>query len=581
MAAWQALALIAVAAGAAAALFLMKLRPPRVQVPTLLLWRRVLDHAREMTWWERVRKAVSLAATILIALALALAVTRPGPSRGPASQGRTLIVLDSSWSMAGRTSSGETRWQRAVRQARSLAASAGGGDVALATTADGLVEGPTSDMALLETAIDRLRPSGGDDTVWPRVTGTEHIHFITDGAVARSLDPDVTVHSVFEAAPNAAIVAFGARPSLGAEGGGEAYLQVANYAPTTRGVRVVVARGSSVLSDQRVDMAPGEAVSQVVPLAAGGSARLVARIESDGDSLAEDNEAVAWIEGVDEVDVTLVSENPTALAALFSGDPSLKVRAVKPAAYAPVTSGIVVFDRWLPPAAPTQPALCIAPPASGWLGKPGADERGARWSTPGSHPVVAGVDALTIDVKHVRAYDGGDLVPLARSERGSTLVSAIDSRDRRIVVWSFSPSESNHASAPGIPVLFGNTMEWLARPSYGVLKRPGPVQLPASTSRVVSPDGKPVPLVRAGDRSVVRLSSPGLYLVDAGGSRGVVGVNIGDPDVSNLTRSAIASGAAAQVASGGAGWPWWMWAVASAFVLTAVEWWTWQRRVTV
>ena len=65
----------------------MKVRPPRVQVPTLLLWRRVFDQAREMTWWERVRRAVSLAATILIAVALALAVTRPGPASGPASRG--------------------------------------------------------------------------------------------------------------------------------------------------------------------------------------------------------------------------------------------------------------------------------------------------------------------------------------------------------------------------------------------------------------------------------------------------------------------------------------------------------------
>ena len=92
MAAWQALLLIAAAAAAAAFIFRIKLRPPRVQVPTLLLWRRVFDRARELTWWERVRRAVSLAAAVLIALALALAVTRPGPRRGPSSEGRTLSV---------------------------------------------------------------------------------------------------------------------------------------------------------------------------------------------------------------------------------------------------------------------------------------------------------------------------------------------------------------------------------------------------------------------------------------------------------------------------------------------------------
>ena len=166
MATWQALALLAAAGGIAAWLFLMKVRPPRVQVPSLLLWQRVLDRPRDLTWWERVRRAVSLVATILVALLLALAVTRPEQGRGQTSQGRTLIVLDSSWSMAARTSTGETRWQRAVRQARMLA-SAADGDVALATTADGLVEGPTADTALIETALDRLSPAGGDSVAFP------------------------------------------------------------------------------------------------------------------------------------------------------------------------------------------------------------------------------------------------------------------------------------------------------------------------------------------------------------------------------------------------------------------------------
>ena len=46
----------------AAWLFLRKLRPPRMLVPSLLLWRRVLDEPRELTLWERIRRAVSLVA---------------------------------------------------------------------------------------------------------------------------------------------------------------------------------------------------------------------------------------------------------------------------------------------------------------------------------------------------------------------------------------------------------------------------------------------------------------------------------------------------------------------------------------
>ena len=586
MAAWQAGLLVGAAAAAAWLLFRIKVRPPRVQVPTLLLWRRVFDQARELSWWERVRRAVSLAATVTIAVALALAVTRPAPAAGPSAQGRTLIVLDSSWSMAAHTSTGETRWERAVRQARRLAAAAGGGDVALATTADGLVEGPTSDLALIETAIDRLAPAGGADTAWPRVPGADHVHFITDGASERATDSGsaavpVSVHSVFEAAPNVAIVAFGARPASAGAAAGEAYVQIANFAPAAQQVRLSITRGTTVVSNNSIELAAGEAVSQVVPLPAAGGARLLARVEAEHDALAEDNEAVAWIEGAEPMNVTVVTDNAGPLAALFGADAQVRPAFVRPGDYQAGREGIVIFDRWLPAEPPGRPALAIAPPATDWLGRRGTEERAARWIATGNHPVVAGVDPLTVDVRRVMGFEGPSLVPLAKSERGTPLISLVDARDRRIVVWSFALSDTNLANAPGFPVLVGNTLEWLARPSYGVLRRPGPVTLPASTTRVVSPAGQPVPLVRTGDAVVARLPRPGLYLVDAAGSRGVVGVNIGDPQVSNVSRSSLAGDAASVVGAGGAGWPWWMWAVAVGFVLVAAEWWTWQRRVTV
>jgi hypothetical protein len=89
-----------------------------------------------------------------------------------------------------------------------------------------------------------------------------------------------------------------------------------------------------------------------------------------------------------------------------------------------------------------------------------------------------------------------------------------------------------------------------------------------------------VPVRRPGDRSVVALGTPGLYLIEAGGSKGVVSVHVGDPDVSNLGRTNLAN-AGAEAAAGGARRPWWIYAVVIAFVLLTAEWWTWQRRVTV
>src|SRR6185295_6395775 len=120
------------------------------------------------------------------------AIAASGAAAGAGT--RVLVVIDSSWSMLARTSGGETRWDRAIAEARAIAASSGGDEVAIATTADGLVEEPTTDAALIDSALDRIEPAGGEASAWPSIAGARAVHFITDGAVARRFDSAVVMH---------------------------------------------------------------------------------------------------------------------------------------------------------------------------------------------------------------------------------------------------------------------------------------------------------------------------------------------------------------------------------------------------
>jgi hypothetical protein len=591
MAAWQAWLLIAGAAGAALGLFLIKLRPPRVVVPSLLLWRRVLDEARDVTWWERIRKAVSLAVTIFIALTLALAVTRPRPRAGQSSSpdARRLIVIDSSWSMLARTSSGERRWDRARAEARRLVAS--GGEIALATTADGVVEGPTPDMVLLETALDRLAPAGGETGAWPRLAGAESVHFITDGAIARPLEAGVVVHSVFETAANVAITALDVRPSVGTATAGDAYLEITNFAQSAQNVRVTLERGSTSVLDRRFDMAAGESLRQVIPLARGADAMLRAHVDGPQNALEIDDEAYGWIAGARPLGVLVVSQQPEWLRALLKSDPGVRSIAIDPSSFRPPQDDVdvVIFDRWAPADPPGRPALCFAPPVdTPWLSKGTAgttaspEERKPRWEIPGSHPLVRGVDPFTLIIGKARGYGSAALVPVAQSVRGTPLVAAAESAEQRLVVVTFGPSESNLTAAPAFPVLVGNALEWLARPIAGRARRPGPVVFDSAVASVTGPKGDAVPLVRVNEGAVAVLRSPGVYLADGGGARSRVVVNVGDPQLSNLSRSGpAATRNTRSVAAGMSPYPWWVYCVVAAFVLALVEWWTWQRRITV
>ena len=597
MATWQAWALLAGSGALAAGLFFIKLRPPRILVPSLSLWQRVLDASPDITRWERIRRAVSLLVTVAIAAMLAMAVARPSRAAGPGAgaRGRVLVVIDSSWSMLAKTRDGETRWDRARAEARRLAASSD--EVALATTADGLVEGPTDDTVLIESALTRLTPSVSDSSSssssWPVISGMDSVHFITDGAVARSLDRSVVVHSVFEPVANVAITAFDVRPLLGPERRGpgsqiaEAYLEVANFASTAQQVHIVLVRGNLTIGDSHIDMAAGEAYRQVIPLTRQGDPALRAHVEASQNALAVDDDGFAWIGRAQRLSVVVVGERTEWLRRLLAPDADVRATFVTPQAYRDGREDVTIFDRWAPASPPVRPALYFAPPPdtpwlSGTSGVAAEEERRPRWENAGSHPVLRGVDPLTVRIERARGYSSPVLLAAARSAGGTPLVSVSETAERRFVVVGFGPSESNLTSAPGFPVLAGNALAWLAHPeSQTHSLRPGLASFSEAITNVSGPGGESLPLTRVDGAAVGILRTPGLYVAEGGGARSTFAMNMADPQRSNVARSALASGAATASAQGFLNPSWWIGCAIAAFVLVLVEWWTWQRRLTV
>ena len=588
LAAWQAWALVAAAAALGVWLFLLKVRPPKILVPSLTLWRRVLDETRDVTWWERIRKAVSLAIAILVTLALALAFVRPsrptpsaaaGARVGGAANGRVLIVLDSSWSMLAKTSGGESRWERAAAQARRIAGAAGGNEIALATTAEGLIEGPTSDVSLIDAALDRTAPSGGAAVAWPRVAGIETAHFITDGAVPHTLEAGVTTHSVFDPAPNVAITAFDVRPSAELESAGSAYLEIANYAAAPQSVHILLTRGATAIYDKSIDFAAGEAVRQTVQLPRDGDPRLVVRIDAKANALDIDDSASAWVHDAEPINVVVVSDQPGPLRALLLADPSLRATFVPTTAYRAGQEDVVVFDRWAPATQPATPALYFAPPPTTWIGSPQPAEDHPHVARVSEHPVLRGVDPFGLGVDHARAYVGGTLAVVAASDKGTPVFYIGQTAIRRTAVATFALSDSVLPASPAFPILIGNAVEWLARPAI----EPHALGLAAfdpATERLTGPDGKTLKLTRIGDSAIASLRATGLYRVEGGGAHSVFAVNATDPQASNLLRTTLSS-SSTTTATGRSGKPWWLFFAAAALVLLAGEWWTWQRRVTV
>lgn len=586
MAAGQAWALLAGAVALAVFLFLLKVRPRRVRIPSLLLWGRVLDDRRELTLWERIRRAVSLVITAAIALALMLAFLRPARAAGvgaaDTSRGRVAIVLDSSWSMLARTRGGGTRWDRAIADARRLASGSSGGEIALATTADGLVEGPTNDLALIDAALDRLTPAGPGAAALPRIAGADSVYFITDGASARPRDDSVLVRSVFETAANAGITAFDIRPSLGGTAAGEAYLEIGNFGPAQK-VHLTLERGGVAVLDRRFDMAGGEMLRQTVGLERGGDPAVRARVDAPANALAIDDEAFAWFDRARPLTVTVVSPQPAWLVRLFAGNPDVSTTFVTPGSYRPGQDDVVVFDRWAPATPPEQPALYFAPAADGsWLGSDTRVEPKPQWQTAGTHPVLRGVDPFTLTIERAHAYGSPELTPIAQSATGTPLVYVNRSASRqRMVVVTFGPQDSNLASVPALPVLAGNALAWLSHPTDSTARRAGLSSFEESVVRLTAPGGANVPLSRLPGETVAVLRAPGFYAVEGAGGRATFAVNVSDPDVSNLSRTSAGAAVSATIGRTAGQRPWWLYCAVVAFVAILAEWWTWLRRITV
>jgi hypothetical protein len=128
----------------------------------------------------------------------------------------------------------------------------------------------------------------------------------------------------------------------------------------------------------------------------------------------------------------------------------------------------------------------------------------------------------------------------------------------------------------------GNAIDWLVRPDAHAARTTGLASFNPATVQVIAPGGRQVPIARVSGAALAMLRAPGLYVAEGAGARSTFAVNVGSPQVSNAARTSLSpSDQARPVMAGASGTSWWLYCVAAAFVLALVEWWTWQRRITV
>ncbi|MGQ0744797.1 MAG: vWA domain-containing protein [Acidimicrobiales bacterium] len=366
-----------VAVPAIVALYVLKVRGPRVTVAGLALWPSHLADRQADTPWRRLRPSWLLVLQLLVATAVALALMRPGLVGAAGPAGITVVLIDGSATMTA-TDVAPSRFEAAVARARQLASEVGP-DRQMAVAVVGpraqLLASPTADPAALRSALDRARPSGqaanldeglslANALVAGRPGGS--VVLLGDGVTAASAAPaDLAAPLRFErigtSAENVALAPLTRGP------GDDVVVRATNRGSTGRDLQVEMRADGRLVDLVAMRAEAGSTAELAWPGLPEGTAVLEARL-NPGDDLSLDD--AAW----------LVTEAPTARRALVvrRGGEGFLTRALgvrrdlqitvvepdayRPDAYRPGDWDLYVFDGFVPDGPLPGPALVIDPP---------------------------------------------------------------------------------------------------------------------------------------------------------------------------------------------------------------------------
>ncbi len=300
-AAWLALLLIPLVI-----FYFLKLRRPRLQIPSLVLWQQVLADQRVNSPFQKFKRNLLLFLQLLLLALIVLAAMQPFLRREAARTEKLPILIDTSASMAARdTPGGPTRLDLAKTRARErIDTLLPGQELCLIAFSDSAraLTGFTSDTRQLRTALDTLTvsdvPSDIEDGLrmaqaLGRTANFGTVVLLSDGNFPARANFELSFAIDYQRLPaagsNFGITAFNARRSV--EGAWDVFVQVEGSASATpSSAKLELLRDGQPASTQSISLSPGAAPRMVFAVPGDRASQLEARLVIDGpDALAADD----------------------------------------------------------------------------------------------------------------------------------------------------------------------------------------------------------------------------------------------------------------------------------------------------
>jgi hypothetical protein len=618
---------LAVGASALVALYLLKLRRRRLEVPFADLWRRVLSESQSTALWKKLRRLVSLAVQLILLLLLLGALADP---RLAASQhGRSIVfVVDTSASMqaldGGGSGGSGTRLAAAQHEAQRLIRTLAGDDEAMVVAMNARpapVGGMTRDDRELSHAIDGLR---ADDTAADIARALElaadalrgrarpTLVLLGDGAwdpaelargVRAAAGVDLRYVPVGASGDNVGITAFAVRRYQANQTAYEVLIEVQSFRPQPSAVTLQLQQDGEVVESQKLTLAAGARVQRLYPDLAGDGARLVATLTDAHDALPLDDTAYALLPERRKQKVLLVSSGDLFLEGALLLDENVDVDKIAPAAWdaaATAKYDAVILDGFTPPASarPRTHALWLNPQGDGApFTLRGSVDGPVITETTANHPLMRWVALKDLNIAKASTFAlaPGD-VAVASSFK-QPIIAANDGRGhdgKKTVAFGFELQRSDLPLRVAFPILLINALDWFAGSDGGLLasyatgrswRLPAP---PGATSLgVQAPDGERAEAPVHDGRASYLGRHVGFYRVQAsGGPARQLAANLADAHESAIApnRTLTVNGKPLpppEPGRLGVRREIWGYLVLAALLLALIEWWTYNRRVTV
>lgn len=603
-------------------LYFLRLKRPRLEVPSLALWRVVQQDRRVNAPFQRFRRHLPLLLQLLLLALLVAAAMQPYLRDGPPVQGRVPVLIDCGASLGARTApGGPTRLELIQRQLHArIAHLASGEQLCLIAFADQArqLTGFTDDRRELAAAVDALTVEHVGAVLAPalalaqglwRAGGFDHAELVSDGDLPEQVDVDLAFrleYAPLEApVPNAGITALDA--SRRADGRWDIFCAVEAADEVPAGLRLRLSADGVPITER------------ALPLTAGGSERLVATIDGSAPAIVRaDLSAVGFDALADDDHATLVLPalrplrawvDPNAVAWRRAVAPLPGVRldppiaegaAAAPAPPAPPSEGydLAITTTSDAPTARLRLDDGVVPPALAALVTTASGTSAVvDWRR--SEPLLAHVDLHDLVIATRVAYAAGadeaaveeaGWRVLVHGDQGPLLVTR-EQGEHTACALLFPSAQSTLPYRIALPVLAANLVA-IARSATGQAEAHAlptgvlpAVRADPGTAVVLSGPGQERQRVTAdsdGFAAGLRLTAPGLYQLHLGATTTPVGCGLLAAGVTHLTRAAnlgFRDHASTVVpASAHAERPLWPLLAAAALLVCLFEWWYAHRR---